>query len=65
MFGWLRSKFQIQRVDMDHDLLAIIEHWPQLNRQQRDQVKLLVIQGARTSTRTPSDKNVENNSIKP
>ena len=47
MLDWLRSRFQIQRVEMDHDLMAIIEGWPKLNRQQRDRVKLLVIQGAR------------------
>ena len=49
MLHWLRSRFQVQRVQMDHDLLAIIEHWPNLSRQQRDRVKLLVIQASRSS----------------
>ena len=56
MFNWLRSRFQIQRVEMDHDLLTIIEHWPKLNRQQRDRVKLLIVQGARTSDNRPQDE---------
>lgn len=67
MFDWFKSRFQIQRVEMDRDLLVIMEYWHKLTRQQRDRVKLLVIQGARTSQTSLSsdDQGGDTNSVKP